>query len=73
LWSTSIVNISLPITNFGLACIIADDNFGVACVIATGCFNGCLAFVALDDIFPYCSCFPFVAFIVFGMTEEGRV
>jgi hypothetical protein len=32
-----------------------------------------LPFVPLGDIFRYCGCFPFVAFIVFGMAEEGRI
>jgi hypothetical protein len=70
---SSTVNISLPITNFKLVYVIAGGNFKLACIIAVGCFNGLLAFVALDDIFHYCGCFPFVAFVIFGMTEEGHV
>jgi hypothetical protein len=46
-----------------LAYVIAGGNFGLACVIAVGYFNGSLSFVALDDIFRYYGCFPFVAFI----------
>jgi hypothetical protein len=46
LMSVSVVNISLPITNIGLDYVIAGDNFGLA-----NSFNGCLTFVALDDIF----------------------
>jgi hypothetical protein len=69
----SIVNIGLPITNIGLDNIIAGGNFELAYVIAAGCINDCLAFVALDNIFRCCCCFPFVAFIIFGMTEEGHV
>jgi hypothetical protein len=52
------------------ACVIASGNFEVACIIAARCFNGCLVFVALDDIFQCCGCFPFVAFIVFGTAER---
>jgi hypothetical protein len=57
------VNISLPITNFGLAYVIVDGNFG----LATDSFNGFLPFVPLDDIF-YCygRLLPRTFFITFG-------
>jgi hypothetical protein len=67
------VNIGLPITNFELAYVIVGSNFGLACVIAAGSINGFLAFVALDDIFFCCGCFPIVAFVILGTIEEGRV
>jgi hypothetical protein len=67
------VNIGLPITNFELAYVIAGSNFGLAYIIAADCINGCLAFVALDNIFRYYNCFPIVAFVIFGMVEEGHI
>jgi hypothetical protein len=53
--------------------VIAGGNFGLAYVIVASCINGCLAFVALDNIFRCYGSFPFVAFIIFGMVEEGCV
>jgi hypothetical protein len=41
------VNIGLPITNFGLAYVIAVGNFR----LVGNCFNCCLPFVVLDGIF----------------------
>jgi hypothetical protein len=67
------VNIGLPTTNFELAYVIAGSNFGLAYIIAADCINGCLAFVALDNIFRYYNCFPIVAFVIFGMVEEGHI
>jgi hypothetical protein len=48
--SMSIVNIGLPITNFGLAYVIAIGNFG----LSGNCFNCCLPFIVLDEIFCCC-------------------
>jgi hypothetical protein len=62
------VNISILITNFGLADIIADGNFG----LATDSFNGFLPFVHLDDIFRCCGrLLPRTFFVAFGCGWSG--